>query len=126
MQKLTKNTYAKCQKSVRVLILFIALVASLIENCCGSSIDGLSLQFNKRGKRDGGEEKSYVNHFVCTSAHEMLKYIKIISRKNILKSFADVQKLNDKIKILELHVKSDVETMEMKGSQSDNVNETLA
>lgn len=69
MRLLLRNITFKMQTSLRILILFITLNESLFLNCYGSSsVDGISLQFNKRGKREKICKSFY---FICTSAHEI-------------------------------------------------------
>lgn len=75
MRLLTWNSAVECHKSF--LILIIAVLGALVGSCRGSSMDGVSLRFNKRGERE-----KFVNEFsIRTSAHEMWTYIKLISQQ---------------------------------------------
>lgn len=70
MRLLTWNSAVGCHKSF--LILIIAVLGALVGSCRGSSMDGVSLRFNKRG-----EGEKLVNEFsIRTSAHEMWTFIK--------------------------------------------------
>lgn len=67
MRLLMWNSAVESHKSFLILI-----IAVLVGSCRGSSIDGVSLRFNKRGERE-----KIVNEFsIRTSAHEMWTYIK--------------------------------------------------
>lgn len=74
MKLITSNIIVNMQKSFRVIVLLIALMEELFQNCLGSSIDGISLQFNKRGEWDEREEN--LDLLICTSAHKILQKYK--------------------------------------------------
>lgn len=86
MRLLTSNSAVGCHKSF--LILIIAVLGALVQSCRGSTIDGVSLRFNKRG-----EGEKFVNEFsIRTSAHEMWTYIKSHLAANRRKSKKEVMK----------------------------------
>jgi hypothetical protein len=89
MRLFTMNFMVSMQKPLPVfLLLFVALLECLLQRCEAKSLDGISLQFNKRGeilkRGEKSEEKKCKSFVILYVGAKDANMHKIVTREKII------------------------------------------